>query len=80
MQTEFTGVEPIHCSCCGAPELQFYFRTDRSADGPPLGNEGQAAKALTRAARLYLAILRQKADHEVTQPALRFEGYDEETD
>jgi hypothetical protein len=82
METVFTDLEPNHCACCGAPKLAFHFSTERSADGPPVGNERRAVKALTRAARVYLATLRQQADidFEVVQPALEFEGYEEEPD
>jgi hypothetical protein len=77
-RTVITDLEPNHCPCCGSPGLRFYFRTDCSAEGPPVGDEGEAVKALTRAARRYYAALRLRAGHEVIQPALHFAGYEEE--
>ena len=79
-ETAFSHFQPTHCACCGRPQLRFYFRTDRSADGPPVGDEAEAVMALTRAARQYYAALRLRVGRDVLQPALRFKGYEEEPD
>jgi hypothetical protein len=76
--TILTSICAEWCSACGVPLFVFHFRTDRDQDGPAVGEETEAIKELTRAARTYLGLGRAKLGKQPTQPQLLFHGYAEE--
>jgi hypothetical protein len=59
--------------------MDFHFTTHRSVDDPLARDEHEAAENLTVAARHYLALWREDDDLTPCQPALRFQGYREQS-